>query len=77
MKSLELATRRASESGDVVLIAPEGTRSPTGQLLPFKKGAFYMWESINKKPIIPMVIYGGFELHPPGMWNVYTYSRIY
>jgi 1-acyl-sn-glycerol-3-phosphate acyltransferase len=40
-----------------VWIAPEGTRSRTGQLLPFKKGAFYLaLEALL--PILPVTIRG-------------------
>ena len=31
-------------------------------------GAFYMWQDLDKAPIIPVVVYGAFELHPPGMF---------
>ena len=42
-----------------------GTRSKTGQLLEFKKGAFHMWEYLQV-PIVPMMIYGAYELFPSG-----------
>jgi 1-acyl-sn-glycerol-3-phosphate acyltransferase len=44
-------------SGVHVWIAPEGTRSRTGELLPFKKGGFYLARSL-KAPIIPTWIEG-------------------
>ena len=64
--SLEIAT----EIADCVTIAPEGTRSTTGLLLPFKKGPFHLWESLNG-PIVPLVIIGAFELLPPGIHYFY------
>ena len=38
-------------------IAPEGTRSPTGNLLPFKKGAFYLAFEAGL-PILPVTLSG-------------------
>jgi 1-acyl-sn-glycerol-3-phosphate acyltransferase len=64
-----LALQRMSDttqSGNICLvIAPEGTRSKSGQLLPFKKGAFHMWEEL-RIPIVPAVIYGAYDLCPVG-----------
>ena len=54
-----------SKSHDCVLIAPEGTRSVSGQLMEFKKGPFYIWEG-GKIDVIPIVVFGAFELFPKG-----------
>ena len=66
------SVREAAEvarGGYSFLIAPEGTRSRTGKVLPFQKGAFYM--AIDSGvPIQPITVKGVFELMPPGSFAI-------
>lgn len=55
-KSIEAAAGEVKK-GTSVLIFPEGTRSPTGELLPFKRGAFIL-ASKSGVPIVPVAISG-------------------
>lgn len=48
-----------------VFLAPEGTRTLDGAVLPFKKGALNL-ALLSRAPIVPMLIDGAFELHGPG-----------
>lgn len=63
-------------SGPSVIVAPEGTRSKDGKLLPFQKGGFLI-AVLARVPVVTMVITGGAELlskgsrHPnPGIMKI-------
>ena len=71
-RSSKNAGREASEAcvqallnGDSVMMAAEGTRSPTPSLLPFKKGVFHIATQAGV-PIVPVVIKNAYEILPPG-----------
>lgn len=59
-KSIEWLNRNMS-----VLYFPEGTRSKTGNMLPFKNGAFKLAIE-TKRPIVPIVLTGTKELAEKG-----------
>jgi 1-acyl-sn-glycerol-3-phosphate acyltransferase len=51
-----------------VMLAPEGTRTPDGRVLPFKRGAFRIAAAAGV-PILPVVLEGAFGLVPKGqLW---------
>lgn len=55
----------ATERGQSLIIFPEGTRSPNGQMGPFKKGAFRI-AITNQLDIIPVTLSGTWESWRPG-----------
>lgn len=57
---------KALQRGQPISIAPEGTRSRTGYLQEFKKGAFHLRKDLKNCPIVPAFIAGGFECFPRG-----------
>ncbi len=62
--SLEAAKPQLA-GGVSVLFFPEGTRSPDGRLLPFKKGGFQMARQLEL-PIVPVSISGSARILPKG-----------
>ncbi len=53
----------AIKRGKSILAFPEGTRSKTGKLQPFKKGVFHMAKSGNI-PMVPVAVYGTEQVLP-------------
>lgn len=68
LKSLKKATERIA-SGISLVFFPEGTRSPDGRLLPFKRGG--LWLAVKTQtPVVPITINGSGALHPKGDWRI-------
>lgn len=63
VRTIKAATENTLKYNRAVMLAPEGTRSKTGELLPFKKGAFHIALQ-GKLPIYPVVFSGAAESMP-------------
>ncbi len=72
--ALELAGRRI-RSGIHVWIAPEGTQSRDGALLPFKKGGFVLAEEVGV-PILPVTVEGTRRVLPAKTSRVHLGQRV-
>ena len=53
--------------GLAILMAPEGTRSPSAELGRFKKGAFWI-AMAARVPIVPIVLHNARDVLPKGGW---------
>ena len=68
MRAIE-AGAQSLRSGNSFLIFPEGTRSKTAELLPFKKGGFVMAIKAQA-PVVPVAIQGGRAAMQKGSWII-------
>lgn len=66
MHSLNLAAQRI-KAGASVIIFPEGTRSPDGEVQPFKKGALVI-AAKAQVPVVPVAIQGSYRAQPKDRW---------
>ncbi len=76
-RAIQAAAKQITDLGKSFLVFPEGTRSPTGELLPFKKGAFIL--AIHAQaPIVPVAVIGGRAAMKKGsrlIWPVHARVR--
>ncbi len=70
MKSINRAAQAVRE-GSSIIIFPEGTRSTTSEMLPFKKGGFVLAIK-SGQPIVPVSISGARAILPRGWGRVHS-----
>lgn len=68
MESIRKAESKL-RNGMSVVIFPEGTRTPDGEMGKFKRGAFLISEEL-KLPILPVTIDGNYQVMSRHAWNV-------
>lgn len=75
IKKMLSQCEKALSAGNSIFMFPEGTRSHTGQLKPFKSGAFLLAHKM-KVPILPVVIAGTREALPKYSLNFHGKHNI-
>ncbi|MGZ3421011.1 MAG: lysophospholipid acyltransferase family protein [Polyangiales bacterium] len=74
LQSIELAKERL-KSGIHIWVAPEGTRSASGKLGPFKKGGFVLALDTGAR-ILPITLDGTRSVLPPHSFRVHPHQRV-
>ena len=69
VESAKLATRYIRQ-GKSYMVYPEGTRSPDGKMLPFKKGAFIMAIDAGV-PVVPVTVSGAAKVMPKNEFKIF------
>ncbi len=68
-RSLEYAKQLMDKKHISVLLFAEGTRSRTGEILPFKRGAFHL-AATSGHPIVPVTISKSQQIMPKGKFYI-------
>jgi 1-acyl-sn-glycerol-3-phosphate acyltransferase len=63
------AAQRIRELGVSTVVFPEGTRSRTGELLPFKNAPFGL-AIAAQVPLVPLYVHATFRILPKGAWRL-------
>lgn len=69
LQSLRRAAQSIRAQRSTVIIFPEGTRSTTGDMLPFKKGAFTLALEAGV-PVVPAIVRGSADIQRPGSFRI-------
>jgi 1-acyl-sn-glycerol-3-phosphate acyltransferase len=69
LKSIDEAKERMEKKNISIVVFAEGTRSETGEIQPFKRGAFRLATKVGY-PIIPVSISGSNKIMPKGTFKI-------
>lgn len=69
MEAYTKAAQRIRELGVSTVVFPEGTRSRTGDLLPFKNAPFGL-AIAAQVPLVPLYVHATFRILPKGAWRL-------
>ena len=75
IKQMYATCEKHLKQGSSIYLFPEGTRSETGKMRPFKEGAFILAKRMNR-PILPLVINGSSTALPKNSFNFHGKTRI-
>ena len=68
-EAYDAAARTIRDGVSSIVVFPEGTRSRTGELLPFKNAPFGL-AIAAQVPIVPVYVHHTFEILPKGAWRL-------
>ncbi len=68
VKALDEARTRLQASDCSLVVMPEGTRTKTGDMGPFKRGGFHLAVQAGFE-ILPFSFRGAYDVHPTGTWR--------
>ncbi|MGC9364394.1 MAG: lysophospholipid acyltransferase family protein [Fidelibacterota bacterium] len=70
LQAIEKVSGKLIRRSISIIVSPEGTRSSSGRILPFKKGAFRLAHS-HKLPLIPVILMGSRYCIPNKSFRIY------
>jgi 1-acyl-sn-glycerol-3-phosphate acyltransferase len=68
LEALDEARARLQASDCSLVVMPEGTRTKTGEMGPFKRGGFHLAVQAAFE-ILPFTFRGAYDVHPTGTWR--------
>lgn len=69
--AINAAARETYRRGYSLMVFAEGTRSRTGEMGRFHRGAVRIAID-NEADLLPVVVFGSFEISPPGSWLIHS-----
>ncbi len=75
IKQMYSACEKHLKEGSSVYLFPEGTRSESGEMRPFKEGAFVLAKRLQK-PVLPLVINGSKTAVPKDSFNFHGKTHV-